>query len=88
MIPPSAKLTLSSPNSPYSASKAASDHLVRAYHPTYGLPVLTYNVYGWNEKPNLDVVQTIVNHPQRIFAPARWPLLPRTDHLSHRQAGA
>ena len=111
------------PNSPYSASKAASDHLVRAWHHTYGLPVLTtncsnnygpyhfpekliplvilnalagkdlpiygdgqqirdwlyvkdhcsairrvleaghlgetYNVGGWNEKPNLDVVQVI-----------------------------
>jgi dTDP-glucose 4,6-dehydratase len=111
------------PNSPYSASKAASDHLVRAWHHTYGLPVLTtncsnnygpyhfpekliplvilnalagkplpiygdgqqirdwlyvkdhcsairrvleagqlgetYNVGGWNEKPNLDVVNTI-----------------------------
>ncbi|MGH8547306.1 MAG: dTDP-glucose 4,6-dehydratase [Methylococcales bacterium] len=111
------------PNSPYSASKAASDHLVRAYHHTYGLPVLTtncsnnygpyhfpekliplvihhalsgkplpiygdgrqirdwlyvtdhcsairrvleagragetYNVGGWNEKPNLEVVQTV-----------------------------
>lgn len=31
------------PNSPYSASKAASDHLVRAFHTTYGLPVLTSN---------------------------------------------
>jgi dTDP-glucose 4,6-dehydratase len=31
------------PNSPYSASKAASDHLVRAFHHTYGLPVLTTN---------------------------------------------
>jgi dTDP-glucose 4,6-dehydratase len=31
------------PNSPYSASKAASDHLVRSYHHTYGLPVLTTN---------------------------------------------
>ena len=31
------------PNSPYSASKAASDHLVRAYHHTYGLPVMTTN---------------------------------------------
>ena len=31
------------PNSPYSASKAASDHFVRAYHHTYGLPVLTTN---------------------------------------------
>ena len=32
-----------SPNSPYAASKAASDHLVRAYHKTYGLPVITTN---------------------------------------------
>ncbi|MDX2346886.1 MAG: dTDP-glucose 4,6-dehydratase [Legionella sp.] len=111
------------PNSPYSASKAASDHLVRAYYHTYGLPVITtncsnnygpyqypekliplciqqalkgealpiygdgqqirdwlfvsdhcaairtvlkqgalgevYNIGGWNEKANLDVVQTI-----------------------------
>ena len=111
------------PNSPYSASKAASDHLVRAYHHTYGLPVLTtncsnnygpyhfpekliplmivnalagkalpvygdgmqvrdwlyvkdhcsairrvleagrpgevYNVGGWNEKPNIDIVHTV-----------------------------
>lgn len=35
--------TAFSPNSPYSASKAASDHLVRAYHHTYGLPTLTTN---------------------------------------------
>ena len=34
------------PNSPYSASKAASDHLVRAFHHTYGLPVLTTNCYN------------------------------------------
>jgi dTDP-glucose 4,6-dehydratase len=111
------------PNSPYSASKAASDHLVRAYHHTYGLPTLTthcsnnygpyhfpekliplmivnalagkplpvygdgmqirdwlyvkdhcsairrvleagrpgetYNIGGWNEKPNIEIVQTI-----------------------------
>ena len=111
------------PNSPYSASKAASDHLVRAWHHTYGLPVLTtncsnnygpyqfpekliplmilnalsskalpvygdglnvrdwlyvgdhcaairrvleagrlgetYNIGGWNEKPNLEIVKTI-----------------------------
>ena len=33
------------PNSPYSASKAASDHLVRAFHHTYGLPVLTTNIH-------------------------------------------
>src|SRR5258708_13003179 len=35
--------TAYAPNSPYSASKAASDHLVRAYHHTYGLPTLTTN---------------------------------------------
>jgi dTDP-glucose 4,6-dehydratase len=35
--------TAYAPNSPYSASKAASDHLVRAWHHTYGLPVLTTN---------------------------------------------
>jgi dTDP-glucose 4,6-dehydratase len=111
------------PNSPYSASKAASDHLVRAWHHTYGLPVVTtncsnnygpyhfpeklipliivnalagkplpvygdgqqvrdwlyvkdhcaairkvlargrlgetYNIGGWNEKPNIDIVKTV-----------------------------
>jgi dTDP-glucose 4,6-dehydratase len=38
-----AETTPYAPNSPYSASKAASDHLVRAFHHTYGLPVLTTN---------------------------------------------
>lgn len=41
--PPFTEATPYAPNSPYSASKAASDHLVRAYHHTYGLPVLTTN---------------------------------------------
>jgi dTDP-glucose 4,6-dehydratase len=41
--PPFAENNPYEPNSPYSASKAASDHLVRAYHHTYGLPVLTTN---------------------------------------------
>ena len=41
--PPFAEHRRYAPNSPYSASKAASDHLVRAYHHTYGLPVLTTN---------------------------------------------
>lgn len=41
--PPFRETTRYAPNSPYSASKAASDHLVRAYHATYGLPVLTTN---------------------------------------------
>ncbi len=41
--PPFSELTPYAPNSPYSASKASSDHFVRAYHHTYGLPVLTTN---------------------------------------------
>ncbi|GGC83092.1 dTDP-glucose 4,6-dehydratase [Undibacterium terreum] len=41
--PPFSETTAYAPNSPYSASKAASDHLVRSYHHTYGLPVLTTN---------------------------------------------
>jgi dTDP-glucose 4,6-dehydratase len=41
--PPFCETTAYAPNSPYSASKAASDHLVRAYHHTYGLPTLTTN---------------------------------------------
>ena len=121
--PPFTETDTYEPNSPYSASKAASDHLVRAWHHTYGLPVVTtncsnnygpyhfpekliplmivnalagkplpvygdgqqvrdwlyvkdhasairevlargqvgatYNVGGWNEKPNLEIVQTI-----------------------------
>ncbi|QIY79936.1 dTDP-glucose 4,6-dehydratase [Chromobacterium violaceum] len=41
--PPFSETNRYEPNSPYSASKAASDHLVRAWHHTYGLPVLTTN---------------------------------------------
>jgi dTDP-glucose 4,6-dehydratase len=40
---PFSETTAYAPNSPYSASKAASDHLVRAYHHTYGMPTLTTN---------------------------------------------
>ena len=40
---PSPRRTPYAPNSPYAASKAAADHLVRAYHHTYGLPTLTTN---------------------------------------------
>jgi len=121
--PPFSETTPYAPNSPYAASKASSDHLVRAYHHTYGLPTLTtncsnnygrfqfpekliplmilnardgkalpvygdgknvrdwlyvedhceaiatvmrrgkpgetYNIGGWNEKPNIEIVQTI-----------------------------
>ena len=52
------------PNSPYSASKAASDHLVRAYHHTYGLPVLTTNcsnTYGPYHFPEKLIPLMIVN---------------------------
>lgn len=129
------------PNSPYSASKAASDHLVRAYHHTYGLPVLTtncsnnygpyhfpekliplmivnalsgkllpvygdglqirdwlyvkdhcsairrvleagrlgetYNVGGWNEKPNIEIVNTVCSLLDE--------LRPRSDGKSYRE---
>lgn len=129
------------PNSPYSASKAASDHLVRAYHHTYGLPVLTtncsnnygpyqfpekliplmivnalagkplpiygdglqirdwlyvtdhcsairrvleagkvgevYNIGGWNEKPNLNIVHAIIDLLEE--------LRPRADGQSYRE---
>ncbi|OUM02065.1 dTDP-glucose 4,6-dehydratase [Variovorax sp. JS1663] len=129
------------PNSPYSASKAASDHLVRAWHHTYGLPVLTtncsnnygpfhfpekliplmivnalagkplpvygdgmqvrdwlyvkdhcsairrvleagklgetYNVGGWNEKPNIEIVNTVCALLDE--------LRPRADGRSYRE---
>lgn len=52
------------PNSPYSASKAASDHLVRAYHHTYGLPLLTTNCsnnYGPLQYPEKLIPLVITN---------------------------
>jgi dTDP-glucose 4,6-dehydratase len=52
------------PNSPYSASKASSDHLVRAWHQTYGLPVLITNCsnnYGPYQFPEKLIPLTIVN---------------------------
>jgi dTDP-glucose 4,6-dehydratase len=52
------------PNSPYSASKAGSDHLVRAWHKTYGLPVLTSNCsnnYGPWQFPEKLMPMVIVN---------------------------
>jgi len=140
------------PNSPYSASKAASDHLVRAYHHTYGLPVLTtncsnnygpfhfpekliplmivnaqagkplpvygdgqqirdwlyvkdhcsairrvleagdvgevYNVGGWNEKPNLDIVHTVCSlldelKPREDGKPYKEQITYVTDRPGH-----
>jgi len=55
------------PNSPYSASKAASDHLVRAYHETYGLPVLITNCsnnYGPFQFPEKFIPLMILNARQ------------------------
>ena len=62
------------PNSPYSASKAASDHLVRAWHHTYGLPVLTTNCsnnYGPYHFPEklipLMIVNALVGKPLPVY---------------------
>jgi dTDP-glucose 4,6-dehydratase len=59
--------TAYAPNSPYSASKAASDHLVRAWHHTYGLPVLTTNCsnnYGPYQFPE-KLIPLMVHKAQR-----------------------
>ena len=56
--------TAFAPNSPYAASKASSDHLVRAYHHTYGLPTLTSNCsnnYGPYQFPEKLIPLTILN---------------------------
>ncbi|HEY5613295.1 MAG TPA: dTDP-glucose 4,6-dehydratase [Lysobacter sp.] len=62
------------PNSPYSASKAASDHLVRAFHHTYGLPVLTTNCsnnYGPYQFPEklipLIIAKALAGEPLPIY---------------------
>lgn len=62
------------PNSPYSASKAASDHLVRAWHHTYGLPVVTTNCsnnYGPYHFPEklipLMIVNALVGGPLPVY---------------------
>ena len=62
--PPFTETTPYQPNSPYSASKAASDHLVRAWHHTYGLPVLTTNCsnnYGPYQFPEKLIPLVIAN---------------------------
>lgn len=66
--------TAYAPNSPYSASKAGSDHLVRAYHHTYGLPVITTNCsnnYGPYQFPEkllpLMIRQTLKGGPQPVY---------------------
>jgi dTDP-glucose 4,6-dehydratase len=62
------------PNSPYSASKAGSDHLVRAYHHTYGLPTLTTNCsnnYGPRQHPEklipLAISRMVKNEPIPVY---------------------
>ncbi|MFK4442343.1 dTDP-glucose 4,6-dehydratase [Caballeronia udeis] len=62
--PPFSETTAYAPNSPYSATKAGSDHLVRAYHHTYGLPVLTTNCsnnYGPYQFPEKLIPLMIAN---------------------------
>jgi len=62
--PPFTETTAYKPNSPYSASKAASDHLVRAYHHTYELPTLTTNCsnnYGPYQFPEKLIPLMILN---------------------------
>ncbi|MDO8890536.1 MAG: dTDP-glucose 4,6-dehydratase [Sulfurimicrobium sp.] len=61
---PFTETTPYAPNSPYSASKAASDHLVRAYHHTYGMPTLTTNCsnnYGAYQFPEKLIPLIILN---------------------------
>jgi len=66
------------PNSPYSASKAAADHLVRAYHHTYGLPVLTTNCsnnYGPFQFPEklipLIIHNALAHQPLPVYGDGR-----------------
>ncbi|MBW8072124.1 MAG: dTDP-glucose 4,6-dehydratase [Ferrovum sp.] len=79
------------PNSPYSASKAASDHLVRAWHHTYGLPVLTTNCsnnYGPYQFPEklipLMLYQALAEKPLPVYGDGQnvrdW--LHVSDHAS------
>lgn len=79
------------PNNPYSASKAASDHLVRAWHHTYGLPVLTTNCsnnYGPYQFPEklvpLIVVNALAGQPLPVYGDGKqirdWLFV--TDHCA------
>jgi dTDP-glucose 4,6-dehydratase len=79
------------PNSPYSASKAAADHLVRSYHHTYGLPVLTTNCsnnYGPFQFPEklipLCISRALAGEPLPVYGDGRqvrdWLYV--TDHCA------
>ena len=89
--PPFAETKAYEPNSPYSASKAASDHLVRAWHHTYGLPVLTINCsnnYGPYHFPEklipLMIVNALAGKPLPVYGDGQqirdWLYV--TDHCS------
>jgi len=76
--PPFRETDAYEPNSPYSASKAASDHLVRAWHHTYGLPVLTTNCsnnYGPFHFPEklipLMIVNALAGKPLPVYGDGR-----------------
>jgi dTDP-glucose 4,6-dehydratase len=75
---PFSETTAYAPNSPYSASKAAADHLVRAYHHTYGLPTLTTNCsnnYGPYHFPEklipLIIANALAGKPLPIYGDGR-----------------
>jgi dTDP-glucose 4,6-dehydratase len=102
--PPFCETTPYAPNSPYSASKAASDHLVRAWHHTYGLPVVTTNCsnnYGPRQFPEklipLMIANALAGRPLPVYGDGRnvrdWLYV--RDHcsairtvLAHGAAGA
>jgi len=72
--PAFSETTSYAPNSPYAASKAASDHMARAYHHTYGLPVLTTNCsnnYGPFQFPEklipLMILNALENKPLPVY---------------------
>jgi dTDP-glucose 4,6-dehydratase len=76
--PAFAETTPFAPNSPYAASKASSDHLVRAYHHTYGLPTLTTNCsnnYGPLQFPEklipLMIVNALAGKPLPVYGDGR-----------------
>ncbi len=75
---PFTETTAYAPNSPYSATKAASDHLVRAYHHTYGLPTLTTNCsnnYGPYQFPEklipLMIANALAGRPLPVYGDGR-----------------
>ncbi|MDQ2916967.1 MAG: dTDP-glucose 4,6-dehydratase [Pseudomonadota bacterium] len=75
---PFSEMTAFAPNSPYAASKASSDHLVRAYHHTYGLPTLTThcsNNYGPRQFPEklipLVIVNALAGKPLPVYGDGR-----------------